>query len=114
MTRPVAMTSSPASGLNLSRWKVLRQITASIAGLVVLQREVAMAARVLALEARDLAAQPHEPERVLDRPLEREGKLGDGVFDEIAGGRGFCSIRPWSCIIRFRLGALPRAKEHRS
>ena len=59
-------------------------------GPVVLQREVAMAARMLAFEARDFAAQAHEPEGVLDRPLERRGKLRDAIFDEIAGGSGFC------------------------
>ncbi len=53
------------------------------AGLVVLQREIAMAARVLALEAGDLAAELHQAIVILDRAPEREGKLGDGIFDEI-------------------------------
>src|SRR5262245_18683834 len=57
---------------------------------VVLKREVAMAARMLALEARDFAAQAHQPESVLERPLERQSKLRDAIFDEIAGGSGFC------------------------
>jgi hypothetical protein len=36
-----------------------------------------------ALEAGNLAAQAHEAERVLHRPLQRESELGDRVFHEI-------------------------------
>ena len=53
------------------------------AGALVLQGEIAMSARMPALEAGDLAAELHQPIGVLDRPLEREGKLRDGIFDEI-------------------------------
>jgi hypothetical protein len=34
-------------------------------------------------EVRDLPAQLHQAEIVLDRAPERKGKLGDGIFDEI-------------------------------
>ena len=40
------------------------------AGGVVLQAEIGVARAVRPAIARDLAAQPHEPERVLDRPLD--------------------------------------------
>ena len=45
-------TSSPASGLNLRRAKVLRQITASMRGVLVLQREIAVARAMRALDSR--------------------------------------------------------------
>ena len=83
---------------------MLRQITASMHGVLVLEREIAMARASAALEAGDLAAQPHQAIGVLDRALEREGELGDGIFDEIgrrrlrccrpAIRRPFCSARP--------------------
>ena len=49
-----------------------------------------MAGGVLAAEAGDLAAEPHEPVGVLHRPLEREGELRDAIFDEIR--RGLVSV----------------------
>ena len=80
MTLPLTTTSSPCSGLNLSRWKVLRQITASMHGVLVLQPEIAMAGVVLASEAGDLAAEPHQPIGLLHRALEREGELRDAYI----------------------------------
>ena len=90
MTRPLTIDFEPGLGLELEPLEGAPPDHGLDRGLVVLQREVAMAAGMLALEARDLAAQAHEPERVLDRALEREGKLRDAIFDEIAGGSGFC------------------------
>ena len=52
-------------------------------GLLVLQHEIAMARGVLAPEAGDLAAQPHQPIGLLDGALEREGELRDAIFDEV-------------------------------
>jgi hypothetical protein len=43
-------------------------------------------------EVRDLATKPHLAELALDRAPEREGELGDGVFDEIRRGLS-CAIR---------------------
>ena len=52
-------------------------------GLLVLQHEIAMAGGVLAPEAGDLAAQPHQAVGLLDRALQREGELRDAIFDEV-------------------------------
>ena len=53
-------------------------------GVLVLEHEIAVARGVLAPEAGDLAAEPHQAVGLLDRALQREGELRDGIFDEIA------------------------------
>ena len=64
--------------------------------LIVLEREVEMS-RGSALESRQLAAHAHEAIRLLDRPLQREGELGDGVLGEVVDlgqhGRGVAAPR---------------------
>ena len=57
-------------------------------GVLVLELEVAVARAVLTVEVGDLAAELHQPVGLLHGALEREGKLGDGIFDEI--GRRVC------------------------
>ena len=79
-------------------------------GLVVLQREVAVAGRMHAAEARDLAAQAHVAERALQRPLDGGRQLGHREFRRIvaraaglaggAGGFGHGFPRLCSTIVR--------------
>jgi len=60
--------------------------------LVVLEREVAMSRCVWAAIARDLAAQAHMAEAVLERALHGVRKLGDGELGDVVAG-GIC--RGW-------------------
>ncbi len=54
----------------------------------VLEREIGVARAVRAAIARDLAAQPHVSERILQRALEGGGEVGDRPFRRIRGRRG--------------------------
>ena len=85
MSRPVATTSSPSSGLNAAAGTSLaRDGFDGRAG--ILQREIAMAGASGALEAGDLAAHAHVLEFVLHRAPQRERKLGDGIFGDVGCG----------------------------
>ncbi len=53
----------------------------------VLEREIAMP-RAVPLEAGDFAAHPDEAETILDRALQRQRQLGDGIFGQVRAGRG--------------------------
>ena len=63
-------------------------------GVLVLELEVAVARAVLTVEVGDLAAELHQPVGLLHGALEREGKLGDGIFDEI-GRQSLWWLRPF-------------------
>ena len=53
----------------------------------VLEREIAMA-RAVAFEAGNLAAHPDIAEPILDRALECQRQLRDGIFGQVRAGRG--------------------------
>src|SRR3989337_4102301 len=70
---------------------------------------------MLSLEAGDLAPEPDQPISLLHRPAEREGKLRDGIFDEIGWrrcgyrwvGHGLKSSRfAWRAVLVLRSASL--------
>ena len=54
-------------------------------GLVVLEAEIAVTGGMRAAIARDLATQAHEPEAVLERPLDGVGQLRNGQLRTVSG-----------------------------
>ena len=75
---PVTITSMPVCGLHGEAAHLVFQITPEMRGALVLDVEIDVAAGVEG-DLGELAAQPHEAVGVLDRPLQRERQLGDGV-----------------------------------
>ncbi len=106
VSRPVAMTSSPSSGLKRRRGQVVFQTTASIEALVVLEREIGVAGGVHAAEAGDFAAHADIAELVLDGALHRQRELGDGEF----GGVGAAAGVACGCLLRVRQGRGVRSR----
>ncbi len=94
VSRPVAMTSMPSSGLNFSRAEGGLPHHRLEPRPVILEREVAMTGGMLAAEPRDFAADPDIGETVLDGALHRVGDLGNGILDDVLGGRVHAPLVP--------------------
>jgi hypothetical protein len=80
-------------------------------GALVLQREIAMAGRMRAAEAGNLAAYPHAAIGVLHCPLQRSGQFGDGEFRRVGKRFGHRRFALLGC--PGKVGILSRAANRR-